>query len=450
MQASKSSRRAIVIVTAVMLAVVGAVVKQQRRHRVLPDGSRLHIEQIVYSTNWNCRYFWGTPWQRMVQKYVPLQWRAKLGVKNPGSGGFLFAGTGATNLFILTRQRVGSIKNPIELERIHVVDTDGAVFEATPDAITGRRPDEVVQGWRFRAFRRRSKTVRLRFVYKENEDRYATAAECEILNPAHADYPVWTPEPVPAIKQSGDLKVTLVDFVAGLHHEQEAEPKYRWYWISRSTTRLVFDVQQGGHEHHSWLLKSVQLSDATGNSWTPSLEGIIPNPPPPGQLFGEFIGALWPSEPAWKVLAEFSRTSDFLAEELWTSADIVVPATNQLTMLRGYSPTNGVELVAIGGAGAEMPERFSSIAQSGKVNLVVQTRMQEIKRVTLTKVIDDQGRLVVFGERYPWSETEHSFALEVPSGTKAIKATFAIHPSRLIEFVARPRQESPQNTSSTE
>ena len=59
-------------------------------------------------------------------------------------------------------------------------------------------------------------------------------------------YPVWTPEPVPAIKQSGDLKVTLVDFVAGLHHEQEVEPKYRWYWISRSTTRIVFDVQQEG------------------------------------------------------------------------------------------------------------------------------------------------------------------------------------------------------------
>jgi hypothetical protein len=237
-------------------------------------------------------------------------------------------------LFLLTRQQIGSIKNPIELERIHVVDADGAAFEATPDAVTRRRPEGVVQGWRFRAFPRRSKTVRLRFVYKENEDRYATAAEFKISNhPAYGDYPIWTPEPMPVTKQAGDLKVKLADFVVGLHHEQDAEQKYRWYWISRFTTRIVFDVQQEGHEHHSWLLKSITLSDATGNNWTPSLEGRIPNPPPPGKLYGELIGALLPSEAAWKVRAEFSRTNDFLAEELWTSADIVVPATNQLTML---------------------------------------------------------------------------------------------------------------------
>ena len=299
-----------------------------------------------------------------------------------------------------------------------------------------------MQGWRFRAFPRRSKTVRLRFVYKENEDRYATALECEIPNPALADYPVWTPEPIPATKQSGDLKVTLVDFVAGLHHEQEVEPKYRWYWISRSTTRIVFDVKQEGHEHHSWLLKSVMLSDATGNRWMPSLEGIIPNSPSPDKLFGEFIGALWPSEPAWKVLAEFSRTNDFLAEELWTSAEFALPTTNQRTMLNGYSPTptNGVEILAIGGVGAEMPEPFSSLAQSGKVNLAVQTRMQELKRLTRIKVIDDQGRSLVFQEPYPWSETEHSYALDIPSGANGIKVTFAIHPSRLAEFMAKPRQ----------
>jgi hypothetical protein len=71
---------------------------------------------------------------------------------------------------------------------------------------------------------------------------------------------------------------------------------------------------------------------------------------------------LWPSEPAWKALAEFSRTNDFLPEELWTSAEFALPTTNQLTMLNGYSPTNGLELLAIGGVGAEMPEPFSSLA----------------------------------------------------------------------------------------
>jgi len=199
-------------------------------------------------------------------------------------------------------------------------------------------------------------------------------------------------------------------------------------------------VRQEGHEHHSWLLKSVMLSDATGNRWMPSLEGIIPNPPSPDKLFGEFIGALWPSEPAWKVLAEFSRTNDFLAEELWTSAEIAVPSTNQRTMLNGYSPTNGVGILAIGGVGAEMPEPFSPLAQSGKVNLAVQTQMQELKRLTLTKVTDDQGRSLVFQEPHPWSETEHSYALEVPPGANGIKVIFAIHPSRFVEFMAKPRQ----------
>ena len=58
----------------------------------------------------------------------------------------------------------------------------------------------------------------------------------------------------------------------------------------------------------------------------------------------------------------------------------------------------------------------------------------------LVVYLDDQGRVMAFGEPYPWFDDYHSFALEMPDGAKTISATFAIHRSRFVEFTAKPRR----------
>jgi hypothetical protein len=409
--------------------------------RTLPDGSRLSVAFVGYTNTLFYRHYRPAVLQRFLNEKLPANWRIRLGLKNPGGGGFRLGSDGTTFLALVTRQEGGSTNNPIKLERILVVDQNGLGYEAVSDAITLNEPGEIIQGWRFRAFPRRQKTVRCRFIYKTSSGHYASAAEIDLPNPARGRHPDWISEPVPVAKRDGDLEVTLLDFAAGLNHEQEVEPKDRWYWIGRQTTRAVFKVQQAGRERLSWKLQSLLIADATGNHWKPSLE----NPPGiaqgDGNLVAEFIGALWPSEPAWRLRIEFSRTNDFMPEELWTLPDVPVPLTNQVLMINTSHEANGnsLHIVAAGGVNAELPEPFQSLAMAQRVNLAVQMKSSD-HRLTLVKIVDDAGRLIPSNEPSPWYENEHSFAFEVPAGAKSFNATFAIHQSRFVEFTAKPIQ----------
>ena len=283
----------------------------------------------------------------------------------------------------MTTQKGSSASSPISLERIHVVDQDGSTFEATWDAITLNESGEIVQGWRFKAFPRPAKTVRCRFIYKDSSDNYTNAAEVEIPNPAPRSYPTWTPEVMPLKKNDGDLSVTLLDFVSGLHREQDVLPQHKWYWIGRTTTRAEFDVEQAAMKNPPWKIQSLLISDATGNRCKPWLEEPL-GPQPGDHLGAEVIGALWPSEPAWKLRVEFSRANGFAPGELWTLADVAVPATNQVVTLDSSHETNDAKLqfVAIGGVGAEMAEPFPPLASEGKVSLAVEIKSTD-HRLTL-------------------------------------------------------------------
>ena len=96
---------------------------------------------------------------------------------------------------------------------------------------------------------------------------------------------------------------------------------------------------------------------------------------PDGKLVCELIGALWPSEPAWKVRVEFSRTNDFATDELWTMPSMPVPSAHQVLNLGADAEVKGIRLhgAAIGGVGAELPA-FAHLAFRGAVNLVVQAQ----------------------------------------------------------------------------
>ncbi len=432
----------LVVATFLAAALVLLLLDASRRYPVrrLPDGSELAVIKIAFTNGYSYRHYRGTRFRRILNDVVPALWKLRLGIQNPGGGGFRFGDTNLTSLFLVTTQKGSSASSPISLERIHVVDQDGSTFEATWDAITLNEPREIVQGWRFKAFPRRAKTVRCRFIYKDSSGNYTNAAEIEIPNPAPRSYQTWTPEVMPLKKNDGDLSVTLLDFVSGLHREQDVLPQYKWYWIGRTTTRAEFDVEQAGKKNPPWKIQSLLISDATGNRWKPGLEEPVATSP--GDHVGaEFIGALWPSEPAWKLRVEFSRTNDFAPDELWTLPGIPVPATNQVSALGGSYEVKGsqLQIVALGGVGAELQEPFRSLADGKSVNLALTFIARDL-RLTLVKVVDNEGRSILFREPYAWFESERCFALENPAGAKSISATFAVHRSRFVEFIANPRQ----------
>jgi len=432
----------IVVATFIAAALVLLLLDASRRYPVrrLPDGSELAVIKIAFTNGYSYRYYRGTRFRRILNDVVPVLWKLRLGIQNPGGGGFRFGDTNLTSLFLVTTQKGRSASSSINLERIHVVDQDGSTFEATWDAITLNEPGEIVQGWRFKAFPRRAKTVRCRFIYKDSSGNYTNAAEIEIPNPASGSYPKWTPEVMPLKKNDGDLSVTLLDFVAGIHREGDVLPQNIWYWIGRTTTRAEFDVEQAGKKTPPWKIQSLLISDATGNRWKPGLEEPI-GAPPGERLGAEFIGALWPSEPAWKLRVEFSRTNDFAADELWTPPEISVPAPNQvLTLGSSYEVKGGqLQIVALGGVGAELQEPFRVMGDGKSVNLALTFSSHDF-RLTLARAVDNEGQSIPFREPSPWLESERCFALEMPGKTKSITATFAIHRSRFVEFIVKPRQ----------
>src|SRR5439155_6831289 len=208
-----------VVATVLVAALVFVMVDANCRYPVrrLADGSELTVVKVVFTNGYSYRHYRGTRFQRILNDVVPFQWRQRLGIKNPGGGGFRFGDTNLTSLILVTSQKGSSANSPISLERIHVVDQDGSTFEATWDAITLNEPSEIIQGWRFKAFPRRCKKVRCRFMYKDASGDYTSAAEIEIPNPAFGSHPVWTQEVVPVKKAAGDLSVTMLDFVVGIN-----------------------------------------------------------------------------------------------------------------------------------------------------------------------------------------------------------------------------------------
>jgi len=432
----------LVVATFLAAALVLLLLDASRRYPVrrLPDGSELAVIRIAFTNGFSYRHYRGTRFRKILNDVVPTLWKLRLGIQNPGGGGFRFGDTNLTSLFLVTTQKGSSASSPISLERIHAVDENGSTFEATWDAITLNEPGEIVQGWRFKAFPRRAKTVRCRFIYKDSFGNYTNAAEIEIPNPAPRSYQAWAPEVMPLKNNDGDLSVTLLDFVAGIHREEDVLPQNKWYWIGRTTTRAEFDVEQAGKKNPPWKIQSLLISDATGNRWKPGLEEPI-GAPPGERLGAEFIGALWPSEPAWKLRVEFSRTNDFAPDELWTPPEIAVPAPNQvLTLGTSYEVKGGqLQIVALGGVGAELQDPFRVMGDGKSVNLALTFSSHDL-RLTLARVVDNEGQSIPFREPSPWLESERCFALEMPAGAKSVSATFAIHRSRFVEFIVKPRQ----------
>ena len=432
---------AVMFVVLPLILLAAVIIRSNRQHRQikLPDGSTLRIDQVVYATAYRYNHYQGTPFHRILENLIPPQWQIRLGFRSARGGGFIFGATGITNLFLMTSQRGVGATNAITLERLQAVDQDGSTFEAVSDAITAREPNAVIQGWKFKAFPRRTRQVRCRFIYKDGEGNYRSAGEVELSNPAPGPHPVWTPDSLPVTRRDSDVSATLTDFVAG----STRDPKESSYWAGRALTRATFRLEQAGHPHPSWKVQSVIISDATGNTWKPSLEEDSPDLRASGDLGAEFIGALWPSEPAWKLRVEFSRTNDFEADELWASPNIPVPAANSVLNLNSRYEVSGIQLnvVAIGGVGAEFADPFGSVAFGGAVNLAMRAEAsQQGKRVTLVKVVDDAGRPVPFSEPYPWHEADRCFALQVPQPAKTLLFTFAIHRSKFMDFVVKPRQ----------
>ncbi len=247
-------------------------------------------------------------------------------------------------------------------------------------------------------------------------------------------------------RTNGDLIITLTAFEAGAPRQDIAgflSPS----WKGLRGTRATFAIRQTGKVVAPWQIRSLLLSDPTGNRWRPGdlVSRVEPGPEP--RLSASMLGALWASEPAWKLRVELSRTNDFAPKELLTVPNIPVPEPGEVVPLNQSHEINGlaVEVALIAGADAPMPKPYQWYRLDGQMNffLFANAEMDD-ERLTLVRVQDNHGRAVLFDEPHfsPYS-TNRVFGLRPAPDARSLTVTLAVHPSRFVEFLAKPNQVAP-------
>ncbi len=438
---------ALLVAAGTIVLLAPATSKKFSRHQTLADGSTLTLTRVELNTRIDHPYLSkGSRVDQWLRTVLPDSFVNKLRL-NRWSGGFaLPAFDGATNLFLHTMHEARNGQSAIAIDRIQVADDDGSTFDGMFAASTAGSPGDQMRAWRLYAFPRRSRRLTLRFFYSTPDSTWVTAAEMVIPNPAPGPYPSWSPDSIPAVRTNGDLVVTLTAFEAGA--PQQDIPAFKTSsWNGLPGTRATFAIRQTGKAVAPWQVRWLQLSDPTGNRWRPGdfLCRVEPGPEP--RLVASMLGALWASEPAWKLRVELSRTNDFATNELLTLPNISVPELGEVVPLNQSHEINGVaiDVSLLAGTDAELPQPYKWYRHEGEMNFALSVKEEvDDKRLDLVRVQDDRGRPVPFDEAY-WARdfTNRVFGLMPAPDARSLSFTLAVHPSRFVEFLAQPRQVTP-------
>lgn len=286
------------------------------------------------------------------------------------------------------------------------------------------------------AYPRRQKQFKMILKKYQNGD----SVTLTIPNPKVVNPPDWKPESLPAVRQSGDLKVTLKDLkvTRGDGNEMFFGPQ--------------FEMEEHGKPTSVWTY-SMSYSDVTGNSGYYSLCAC---------------------EPALKLTAEFFKTADapFNANELWSLPEIPAPGSGHFETLHGFRNFNGttIRLLALSGPGImiysndipgtaeplesarQNPPRMgisSSSAGSGMsmTRIVKSTSDSWVFSIVITNqkpgqdiliyALNDQGKKTI-ASGYHSAGDIRFLSLPMDETTKSIRLNIVVQSRLKMEFMVKP------------
>jgi hypothetical protein len=498
-------RRFLTIFCAVLL-FAGSVMylihsRRFSREKALPDGSVIRIEEIAFAKDYTNNL--KGPFDRL--KYlVPAKVKGLLPSLFPPPGG---QSTWWQNSTIRTNQEAlyvymsrhdaathGYMKIDWEMSRaVELVDEHGCAFKATrcggfddgkfasgfSGAATGR-PGSSIMWFRFEAFPREEKNLRLR-VYDSSQFKTFYGQDTNIAPPASVDFLVSNPAPPPktADWQAQNLPVT----------QSFDKVSFALTNILLKTNRTFqfhlapkYEITEDGQPSTNWQALDTRIFDSSGNFAADNYgSGIF----------------LCPHEPAWKLVTKFfgSEKSGAASNTAWTIHGLEIPAPGKTIALNGsnilqgitikaitfagpgeYTYSNGVPLEAAGLGGREetdysrviswprnwngrnSPEKPTFMVHSKKPHLAFDiSELGDDQRLTI-RVVDDLGREfyghATWGGSYAASNAnkrdkanymdnfpdgQGTFAsFDLPADSKTVDLTFCVHSCTTVEFVFKP------------
>ena len=356
----------------------------------------------------------------------------------PRNRGSMFDSTNDTLFVWIEQQHKGNDWPQYQL----LVCDKAATACAGNSMMTSRRirPGDEIVGIRLDAFPRRDAKFNLRVAeWNPQNGRQTVKDGFVISNPARETLSAWSPDPLPNTQQDDDLSVTLTRLEFGAkapylrNNDAPNDPMNK-------SVLAAFQVQQNGQTATNWQPAQVETSDATGNHITGWCNSHWEN----GEEVTLYQWGLWPDEPAWKLRAEFSRTSGFADSELWTVENIPLQAgkmqdfwsygRNRKDAAFAETTLNGVQLKLF--PARQFTDRQPGSQPAGGF-LIQADRPTDGMRMTVVKATDDQGQDL---QVWTWSRggTDYRFGLRELGNAKSLNLTLALHTSRFVEFTVKP------------
>jgi len=305
-----------------------------------------------------------------------------------------------------------------------------------------------IQGFMLDAYPRWDKKMVLRVMTYGQRGQQVSKEQFVVSNPARSSFAKWTPDPLPNSQSDGDLTVTLTKLIADVQ-----SPYNRGNGVARNDpmnkcVQLDFDAQQKGQSATNWRPVRVVTSDAAGNS----IQGWIYDYRQNGEKTGYFYQeGLWPDELAWKLRLEFSRTSGFGDDEIWSVSDVPVQQGTQQDVWNDFgnsgktktafaeATVNGINLKLF--PAIQYQDQNNGGGQSVNFSLKADPDPEaEGMRVTVLKATDDQGR-VLQNRGSSWGSGNYQYQYSNVRNVKTLNLTLAFHKSRFVEFTVKPAKQ---------
>lgn len=317
-----------------------------------------------------------------------------------------------------------------------------------------------VMGVQLDAFPRRDGKIFLRIMGYGQRGQQLARGQFAISNPARGTFAKWTPDPLPDTQSDGDLDVTLNKLLAGApspYNSGNGAPKND---PINKCVQIDLDVQQKGRSATNWRPVQVEATDATGNY----IKGWINEYRPNGGMEGYFYQpGLWPDEPAWKLRLEFSRTTGFSDDELWSVTNIPVRAGSQQDVQNYWSwgnqnsgrtsaafaetTLNGVHVKLFPAIQYADQNQFPG-GDSKVVSVTIKTDPDpegDGMRMTPLSITDDHGR-TLNNRGSSWGGGNYQYAFAEPRNIQSLNITIALHKSRFVEFTVKPEKAAAANS----
>lgn len=392
----------------------------------LPDGRKLSLQAVTFGVQHRVV---ASPlfWQQVLGRWLPAAWAKRLGIQ------VLSHQSGRPALMVwISRRDIPASPPPIN--EASVVDDQG--HEISPvyrkvEAFPGRH--QAVIGWEFVNFPRRAREVRVRLYTGDNDGRARQAAEFVVRNPARRRYPVWQPSPPPHKQTRGELEFALLE----LYSPGPAGAKTNRNFVFEPLNTALFRVSKAGRVTADWRVHTLELADATGNDllMQPAACSSVGE-----YVVADFRSVFWPSEPAWKLTAEFFRVADFHTNELILVPGLKVPAPGARVFMNAEYQVQGVALRVIQLQWEEL--RGIGYAWLPRWNAEVIAMLDSGApgmHFDLTGVTDQRGRELHHDLNYQAPNGRKHFRLEIPAESTTLDLLFAVQRTQFVEFLVRPK-----------